>query len=406
MKRIWIPLVALSLAFGCSPPDDDGMVVEDMGAEEDSGTNPRPDAGGEDDTGTGEDGGTADAGDDASMTPALPSFDELDEGLNELFPGGDTSCARGQEYSFYVYKGDPTKLTIHYFGGGGCWNRATCQTDDVFTDGLAELREQIDAGEHPGIFDMENPDNPVNGWTHVIVPYCTGDVHWGTTVQDYGGGTVVHHRGGTNGFVIKKWILENMTAPEKVFVQGCSAGSYGALMWAPHFMEAYPNAEHFQLGDSGAGVITDSFFQESFPNWQAEPVFPSWIPSLDPMTQDITTKTIADLYTDIAATYPDATMAQFNTEFDETQTLFYNLMGGTGDAMGWSTQMYELTGAIDADSPNYLNWVAEGNFHCILPHDRFYTHETDGVLFRDWVDDMLNGEEVDDVTCAECSPPE
>jgi hypothetical protein len=168
-------------------------------------------------------------------------------------------------------------------------------------------------------------------------------------------------------------------------------------------MEAYPNAEHYELGDSGAGVITDSFFMESFPNWNADPVFPAWIPALDPMTQDITNTTIVDLYTQIAATYPNATLAQFNTDLDETQTLFYDLMGGQGGAEAWSTQMYQLTGAIDEQAPNYLNWNAAGNFHCILPHDRFYTHETNGVRFVDWLDDMLNGEPVDDVACPDCS---
>lgn len=403
MKRRWIASLALLFVLGCSPPADDGPDPDTGTSEEDSGTSPDPDMGG-DDTGSEDtgDGGTP----DMPIASTLPSFDELDDGINELFPGGETACARGQEYSFYVYKGDPTKLTVHYFGGGGCWNRATCQTDDVFNDDLTSLRAQIDAGERPGIFDMENPDNPVNGWTHVIVPYCTGDVHWGTNVKDYGGGTVVHHRGGTNGFAVKEWVLDNIVEPQKVFVQGCSAGSYGAIMWAPHFMEAYPEAEHYMLGDSGAGVITDSFFMESFPNWQAEPVFPDWISTLDPTMREVTDLTIVDLYTDIASEYPNATLAQFNTEFDETQTLFYSLMGGTGDATAWSAQMYDLTGQIDAAAPNYLNWVADGNFHCILPHDRFYTHETDGVRFSEWVGGMLNDEDVGDVACPDCVAPE
>jgi len=31
----------------------------------------------------------------------------------------------------------------------------------------------------PGIADHSNAANPVKEWTHIYVPYCTGDLHWG-----------------------------------------------------------------------------------------------------------------------------------------------------------------------------------------------------------------------------------
>jgi len=83
------------------------------------------------------------------------------------------------------------------------------------------------------------------------------------------------------------WVYANFRAPEQIFVTGCSAGSYGSALWSSHIMEHYPDSRVIQFGDSGAGVITQSFFADSFPIWQAQDAFPSWIPSLDPNTNDL-----------------------------------------------------------------------------------------------------------------------
>ena len=38
----------------------------------------------------------------------------------------------------------------------------------------------LTAAYSPGIFDFTNAANPVKDWSGVYVPYCTGDVHFGT----------------------------------------------------------------------------------------------------------------------------------------------------------------------------------------------------------------------------------
>ena len=57
------------------------------------------------------------------------------------------------------------------------------------SDGAADedtaLRSASEADDDPnsadsGVFDLDNPDNPVRDWTMVFMPYCTGDVHAGT----------------------------------------------------------------------------------------------------------------------------------------------------------------------------------------------------------------------------------
>ena len=393
-------LVILSI-WGCSPPaennGDEG--THDAGMRPDEGSEPVEDGGNPEPDGN--ENPEPDAGDPNPIDVVMPSFDQLGEGWTEMIPGGKTSCARGGLYSFLVHKGDPDRVAIHYVGGGGCWNKATCQTDDVFNDTLDDMRANFDPADLEGLLDMSNPENPIYGWTHVIAPYCTGDVHWGDNVADYGDGVIVFHRGAVNARAVFDWVTENFASPGKLFVTGCSAGSYGSIMWSAHFARAYPNTKLYQLGDSGAGVTTESFFADSFANWNADPVFPSWIPELDPAQVDVATRSSADLYAGIANEYPNQVFSQWNTKEDWNQKLFYSLMGG--DPEQWSAQMFTLTDDIATRAPNYFNFHAPGDPHCVLPYAEFYTHETNGVRLVDWVDGMLADEPIENVRCAECN---
>ena len=73
------------------------------------------------------------------------------------------------------------------------------------------------------------------------------------------------------------WVYERFRSPETIFVTGVSAGAYGSIGWAPHIIDHYPDSKVVQLGDCGAGVITDTFFMDSFPSWKAESLIPDWI---------------------------------------------------------------------------------------------------------------------------------
>ena len=81
----------------------------------------------------------------------------------------------------------------------------------------------------------------------------------------------INHKGAVNVRAVLSWIYANFSQPEKIFVTGCSAGSYGSLMWAAHLAKHYPQSKIYQLGDSGAGVITKSFLKDSFSQWNATP---------------------------------------------------------------------------------------------------------------------------------------
>ncbi len=355
---------------------------------------------------------TADAGGDTGPPPfnELPALSDLEPTWNELLPGGPTVCSRGSEFAFFVHPGTVNKVIVDFIGGGACWNADTCSfADALFADSVEPVRRAVAMAEPVGIYDRSRADNPFRDWTHVVVPYCTGDVHWGDARTEYGDGpgtpVVINHRGAVNARAVLDWVYENVPAPEQAFVTGCSAGSYGSIVWAAHLMEHYPGVRVVQLGDSGAGVITETFFRESFPSWNATGALPDWIPDLDPARVDIFELELADLYIGIGDYYPGNVVAQYNTTFDENQTFFYEAMGGTGGAAAWSEKMIASTSRIVESTPNYRNFRAPGEQHCVIMQPNFYEVESNGVRLVDWIGDLVAGRNVENVACVDCSRP-
>ena len=336
-----------------------------------------------------------------------PTVPALPEGWNELTPGGESLCSRGSEYAYFVHPGTVNRVVIDFIGGGACWSALTCSVADaIFTDSVDNVRERV---AHPelaaGIYDRANPGNPFKDWYHVVIPYCTGDIHWGDSVTTYGEGdaaVTIHHKGALNARAVLAWVYESFSAPEHVFVTGCSAGAYGAALWAPHVMDHYKNAHVTQFGDSGAGIITDGFFNESFPSWNAEAAFPTFIPELDPAKMDIRGLKLPDLYVGVGNHFPEHRISQYNTAFDKNQVFFYQAMGG-GSAQDWSAAMLAATNDSTSRAANYSSFIPSGEQHCILPYANFYTVNVGGRLLVDWLGDMVDRAPLEHFTCTECA---
>jgi len=372
---------SFTLLFGTACGDDDPMILD--------GNDPDASVQG--------DGGDRDGGDGGGGSPTMP---DLAETWTKIEPGGDTICARGEPFHFFVRGGTVNKLAIVFDGGGACWNAVTCGIGDALFAPTAD-ESLPDPGD--GISDKTDEENPFRDWYNVFIPYCTGDVHWGdaTTTYDPEGDApeiTIHHRGQVNTRAVLDWVYERFSKPDTIFVTGMSAGSYGSIGWAPHIMDHYPDSYVAQLGDCGAGVITDSFFTESFPSWNADAFLPEWFET------PIEEMALEDLYIEIANHYPNNFFGQINTHNDENQRLYYTAMGGKDE--DWSPAMYEKIEAILDGAPNFRSYIAGGTQHVVLPYPEFYTYQVDGVRLRDWVADIAEGEPVDTVHCTECDEPE
>lgn len=310
----------------------------------------------------------------------------------EHFPGGETRCARGEDFAFFVHEGTTDKVLIDFIGGGACWNADTCSTEQpTFVDSVDMVRERYEEGLE-GFYDHDNPDNPVKDWTHVVVPYCTGDIHWGENDKVYtkenGEEFTIHHRGATNAKAVLKWMKENLQSPESLLVTGCSAGSYGSIYWTPHMRKAFPNAKMSQFGDSGVGVVTKDFLKQSYAYWRPDLNAPSWIPSLDPSKVNWLNLKLNDMYMAIGQHYSDLPLSQFTYSLDENQQFFHEIMGGETDV--WPSAMQQNLHSLKSGLPNFDSFVTEGTDHCIVPYEAFYTDtNSEGVVFKDWFEARL-----------------
>jgi hypothetical protein len=98
----------------------------------------------------------------------------------------------GTKFNFWARKGKSRNLVIYLEGGGACWDDLTCTFpyDSRLPTGVPQFYSAAMASsEKPaqlgGLFNLNRSDNPVKDWDMVYVPYCTGDLHSGTTTGTY-----------------------------------------------------------------------------------------------------------------------------------------------------------------------------------------------------------------------------
>ena len=346
-----------------------------------------------------------------------PTLPELEPGVWTAFtPGGDTVCADGSPYTYYVRPGTVNKVVVDFQGGGACWNDGTCAGPQDQRSYVASVN--VDGTFDEGIYDHTDAANPFKDWYHVFVPYCTADIHWGDNVATYttpeGNTLAVNHKGAVNARAVLSWVFDNFSAPEDAFVTGCSAGAYGSIMWTPQIKQHYPRTNVYQMGDSGAGVVTADFVGKVRTQWNAEGAFPAFIPGLDPATNDVLqTDFLTSIYARVGEFYPGSVLSQYNTLYDGTQTYFYGLMADVVPptpelSAAWSNKMLGSLELIRAKNSanNFYAYVStldnntdpnDGTAHCVIPRPQFYTESVNGVPLTTWLSDMVSGKPITSV---------
>ena len=101
------------------------------------------------------------AGDEPRSDQAAPRA----RGWDRVEPGGNTRCARGGRYAFWIRRGDPRKVVLFFQGGGGCFDRVTCAEGSTWFD------DRVGAEDDPtfqrGMLDLEDARNPFRDWSWV-----------------------------------------------------------------------------------------------------------------------------------------------------------------------------------------------------------------------------------------------
>jgi len=325
----------------------------------------------------------------------LISTAQAEDSWQTVHPGGDTSCALGTPYSFHTRQADPEKLVVFFNGGGACWAGQTCDPSVEPTTYVpsADMKHN-DPRNHSGIFDLENPANPLRDWSMIFVSYCTGDVHLGASVQTYtkpdGSTVTIRHRGHANAHSALDWMKENFSSPAHVLVAGSSAGAVASPVYAGVVSKIFPEARVQQLGD-GAGGYASPEISTLLETWGTMSFLPAWA---QPTEGAITS--FNDFYVSVATSFPDVSFAQYDAAHDAVQGQFQLALKQSSEIFpNLIANRAEIAAAVDG----FVSYTAGGDEHTILRAPYFYDYSVNGEKFSDWLATYVSDEKTETVTC-------
>ncbi len=294
---------------------------------------------------------------------------------------------------------DSTNVMIYLEGGGACFNEY-CD----FSAFSIPFIPPID-----GIFNRNNPGNPVKDWTMIYVPYCTGDIHGGDADTELGG-QVRHFRGYRNiTSFLQRWVP---TFPDagKVLLTGISAGGFGAGLNAAQVAGAFgPGKQMVVIDDSGPPVssaVISPCLQQTFREvWGLDQTILAACGADCPDPNDFATGALAH----VMNVHPDMRFGLFSNTADVVIRTFMGFGWGNGehdDCDGVATivpaSVYE-DGLLalrdeypDRAASYYVGMLHPaynfGQNHTALRSPSFWTTIIDGVQLSDWVGAVIEGE--------------
>lgn len=346
---------------------------------------------------------------------------------------GDKPKKANRSYSFFISEGKPDKILISLDGGGACWDAATCLLSPLqpelfggrptYVPDVDETTENL--AQAGGILDSNNPDNPYKDYTKIFVPYCSGDIHWGSKNTTYNlpmddGKTLkwkIHHRGTDNFLAVLDWLQRNDINFENasdVSVAGASAGGYGANLAFAYVAELTSRKTKLSLvSDSAIGVFDNPQYPGTLPfyttaiynpaargteSWGVARNLPSWafgdrahVEAFLNQGANYRLGFVPSIFATLGRYKREANLATVTTNLDAVQIGFYTLMKGPFNedppalsARQWYRAMARMT-ATTASLPNYRFLIDNGACHTFIFTENFYSQ---GV--SKWISAMLD----------------
>lgn len=346
-----------------------------------------------------------------------------------VLPAAAPGCSQGTPYSFWVKEGDPAKLAVILSGGGACWTGENCALHGKpLYHPFAGLQDG--PSDFGGVFDTDNPQNPLADWTIVFLPTANGDVFLGDSVATYDvpamngrpAGTInILHKGFDNAVSALDWMFKTYPAPRTVAVLGWSAGAIASPIYTHIVAQHYRQASVTHFADGGGAYRVGEKLAPLFKSWGIASVL-TRVEGFEDLSVD--GLTFEALYVRAAKLHPEITFHQYNEKHDEVQALFMRLIGVASPNV--PANLDNAHTYIRAHVPNfrtYTSWgrdegIIGGYYDAVLaknaldnrgrPHvlDRFYTRQTNGVRFLDWFTAAITGKPVENVTCKDGETPE
>jgi len=292
----------------------------------------------------------------------------------------DAVCGSGQTTGLGVnLTARSSDVVIYFLGGGACWDEQTCIVDgraanlDTFNATTFALATLLAFPNTP--LDRALPGNPFKDASLIFVPYCTGDLHAGTTVNTYGT-RIIHHAGAPNVTAFLRRLTPTFPGARRIFVTGSSAGGYGAQINYARFVEAFPDAEVHMLADSAQAVQPSGTL---YATWLA-----AWRPTIPPGCTACTTDLTA-LPAWLSATYPSRRFGLLAFQKDTVLPGYFDL---TQEAFEAGT--LDLLSAAYGPTANARYFALPGPGHVMLAGD--LSQSVGGVTLQAWLTRWYRGD--------------
>lgn len=345
-------------------------------------------------------------GDPPSGTPiALAPGDELDvdgDGAGDgwwwvPFDGSTgaeevAACANGSTTGLAVSPGAGPDLLVFLDGGGACWSWETCAAGAAVDRTFGLEKFLVEARDYVPCSITHRPNLPPSlaDATVVFVPYCTGDVHGGDVVKEYGN-AVIHETWRHLGHANARAYLRRLAAtwqPRKLVVAGSSAGGFGALLNYELFRWHFRDARAYLVDDSGPALVRNEIPADFRQAWYA-----SWRLgiALDPWCLDCRDDMSA-AFAELSGMHRGDRLALLSHREDRVMSAFMLELGP-----GFSAALGQLEREVLRPTPNARAFLDAGSDHMLLtpttpcgPGSYTASHDAAGVRLDAWLERMIS----------------
>jgi hypothetical protein len=275
--------------------------------------------------------------------------------------------------------------------GGACFNPTTCPLN-ASAFGRANFVAQTQ-----GMFNRDDPDNPVRDWSFAFVPYCTGDVHAGKRPDGAIDGVGPQHFvGHSNLDAFLSRIVPTFAGAQQVLFAGSSAGGFGVLLNADHVARWFAPIPVTVVSDSGPAM----------PNSVVEPCLEQAWHDLWGFDQGVmlecgadcpsTSDYMIDHVLHFGWRYPSYRGGLISSSQDSTISLFFSFgrkacMGGSLAPAEFQAGLLAFRGQLQVEGTPFGTYFIPGNQHIWLMSDAGFAANVNGVALKRWLSDLLAG---------------
>ncbi|HTJ42160.1 MAG TPA: pectin acetylesterase-family hydrolase [Kofleriaceae bacterium] len=308
-------------------------------------------------------------------------------------------CMNNTPTGIAVNLGTSGDLVLYMEGGGACFNDKTCGSA-AHQDGWPDKDGfDFDIGPYNiGVFDRNEPTNPLRDATFVFIPYCTGDVHAGSNPTGMGGRVMVGYQ---NVGRILDYLVPISSKVSRVIVAGSSAGGFGALINYDRAANRFAPTPTDLIDDSGP-PLSDTYMtpclQQQFRDaWNLNAAIPEGCTACREPNGGGLTNALGWL----ADAHPDARLALISSTRDGTIRSFFgfgypdcNSNGNPMEEAPFAAGIAELRDVTLANHPNFRVYSKDSDLHVWLVRtlDEVSPDSNgSGEHLSVWLKDMLSG---------------